>query len=104
MPGTSNQLVPLSSPLGHGLADIPEDSSQMACRHSARLFFALWEILPAATSAYITTCYGIRHKNAVSLVCVVADCLRLICNVCSMAKLKMLASPTSHVQRIVYGF
>lgn len=75
-PGASNLIIPLSSPLCHGLADIPEDSSHMACRHSARLFFALWEILPAATSAYITTCYGIRHKNAVSLVCVVAVCFK----------------------------
>jgi hypothetical protein len=36
-------------------------------RHSTRVLLAVCEILPAAASAVITTCYAVQHESAVNV-------------------------------------
>ncbi len=51
-----------------------DDLSSMPPKRSpSRALFALWEIVPAAASAVITTCYAVQHENAAN----VGDCKSL---------------------------
>ena len=47
----------------YGFSD--ELSSMSPKQRQGRVLFALWEIIPAITSAVITTCYAVQHENSI---------------------------------------
>ncbi len=54
--------------MGYDMHVLLDEYRQMPYRRSIRqCFCTFWEILPAASSAFITTCYAVKHANAVSV-------------------------------------
>jgi hypothetical protein len=66
----SGSSVHLTSSMGsydlYGSSD-DELSHMPPPRHSTRVFFAVWEIFPAAASTVIATCYAIQHESVVNV-------------------------------------